>query len=327
MDFLGNRVLTATLAVLALGMGAAPAWGHGIVTIEDETMSFRATDFVSRNAITITQTGSTISLVDSTGFGGINPGDCRPGRVDLESGYVIEALCPRAGLGALRVNVGEREDDVNVKVNLPTRVIGGGGIDTITTANGDDNISGGDGNDIIDPGGGTDKVDGGQGSDTLRLKDEAPDASNCGTGNDMAEFDAFDRFTPDCEKAPITALSTADADDVAPHPTVRTTTRQRWDGRLQVRATSDEPTTFVAQAAVVIGENDFSLRPGRGRLDETVGAVELRPLMSARVKRIVGRAIHERRKVRLYVSVVATDDAGNSAIANARTITLVSPNR
>jgi len=326
MHQLGNRVLTVALTSLALGLSAAPAWGHGIVTIDDEQMSFRATDFVSRNAITVTQTGSTISLVDSTGFGGIDPGDCRPGRVDLESGYVIEALCPRAGIGALRVNAGEREDDINVKVNLHTRVIGGGGIDTITTANGDDNISGGDGNDVINPGGGTDKVDGGQGSDTLRLKDEAPDESDCGAGNDMAEFDAFDRFTPDCEKAPLTALSAANADDVAPHPTVRTATRQRWDARLQVRATSDEPTTFVAQAAIVIGEHDFSLRPGRGRLEETVGAVELRPQMSERVRKIVGRAIHERRKVRLFISVVATDDAGNSAIANAKTITLVSPN-
>jgi hypothetical protein len=325
MYFLENRVLLATLAAVALGLGAAPAWGHGIVTIEDGQMAFRATDFVSRNAITITQTGSTISLVDSTGFGGLDPGDCRPGRVDLESGYVIEALCSRSGIETIRVNSGEREDDINVKVNLPTRIVGGGGIDTITTGTADDNISGGDGNDVINPGGGTDKVDAGQGDDTLRLKDNAPDETDCGTGNDAAEFDAFDLFAADCERAPLTALS-SDADDVAPHPTVRTTTRQRWDSRLQVRATSDEPVEFVAQAAIVIGEHDFSLRPGRGRLEETVGAVELRPQMSDRVKRIVGRAIHEGRKVRLFVSVVATDRSGNSAIANAKTISLVSPN-
>jgi hypothetical protein len=322
MHLLGTRVLPVALTATALALSAAPAWGHGIVTVDDELLAFRATDFVSRNAITVTQTSSQISIVDSTGFGGLDPGDCRPGRVDLESGYVIEALCPRAGIGALRLNVGEREDDVTVKSNLPTRVIGGGGIDTITTGSGDDNISGGDGDDVIDPGAGTDKVDGGQGDDTLRMRDTAPDEVRCGDGTDASESDAFDLLAPDCERTPLEALA-ADADEIAPHPTVRAATRQRANGRLSVRATSDEPTTFVAQAAIVIGEHDYSLRPGRGRLSETVGAVDLRPRMSARVSRIVQRALDRHAAARLYISVVATDDSGNSAIVNAKRITLV----
>lgn len=321
---LEKRVLPLALVSAALGLGAASApsaSAHGIIEIRDETLSFRATDFVSRDALTVTQSGSQISIVNPTGFGGLDPGDCRPGRVDIETGYVIEALCPRSGIQNLRINSGEREDDIDVRVDLPTRVIAGGGADTVTTGASDDNISGGPGDDTIDPGSGSDKVDGGDGDEQLKLRDTLPDDVTCGPGNDAAEFDPFDQFAGDCERAPIVALGQRE-DEVAPHPTIRNAARQRGAGRLIVRATSDEPTTFVAQAAIVIGSQDFALRPGRGRLETTVGAVELQPRMSARTARIVRRALRSRRKVRLFITVVATDDHGNSSIANARTITL-----
>lgn len=66
---------------------------------------------------------------------------------------------------------------------IPTRVDGGAGDDTITTAAGNDTLSGGDGNDRINANGGSDWLQGDAGNDTLNGGDQN-DALVGGAGND-----------------------------------------------------------------------------------------------------------------------------------------------
>jgi hypothetical protein len=299
--------------IAAAGLVPATAGAHGIVTREGGTLAFRATDFVSQNNILVTQSADYISILDDRGAGGIDPGDCRPGRVALSTGYVIEALCARAGVTRLRINTGEREDDVEVRSSLPTTVIGGGGIDIVRTGAGDDEIRSGSGADRIDPGPGRDVVEAGEGDDVLRLEDGQADQARCGEGRDFVVFDApLDRIADDCESMPLRPL----ADNDAPRIRVSAAARQRWSGRLVVRAAADE------QARFVVRDQALALRPGRGKVDSDVGAAELRPRMNARVRGAVRRALARGDRVRLFVTVVATDATGNSSVRNVRPITL-----
>lgn len=310
---------TAALAVLLCGAGAVPAFAHGIVERDGNVLAFRATDFVSRNDISVALSGDTISIVDSTGLGGVDPGDCRPGRVDLDTGYVIEAICSRAGVGQVRVNVGEREDDVTANIPIPVRVIGGGGSDQISTGPATDLIEAGGGDDRIDAGGGSDRIVAGLGNDIVAAQDGVKDAVLCGEGLDaVTSFDPIDDIFDDCEPGPPQPR----ADDTAPVIRAAADTRQRARRQLSLRATADEPTRFVAQASMLVRDRDFPLKPGRGTLTSPEGAVLLTPTMTERELRVARRALREGRRVQVFVAIVGTDSSGNSSIRNLRTITL-----
>ena len=307
------------LAVLLCLAVAPPAFSHAIMERKGGVLAFRATDFVSRNDVSVQVSGSTISIVDSTGLGGVDPGDCRPGRVDLDTGYVIEALCARAGVAQVRINVGEREDDVVADIGIPVRVIGGGGIDHITTGPADDIIESGGGADRVRPGGGTDTVVTGEGEDQIERQDGAHDGLAGGDGRDaVISADPNDDVFDDCEPGPARPL----ADDTAPAIRAAADLRQRARSRVAIRATADEPSRFVAQASMVIRDRDFPLRPGRGRLRSAQGAILLRPQLSGREVRVARRALSRNQRVQVVIVVVATDRAGNSSIRNMRTITL-----
>jgi hypothetical protein len=307
------------VAVLLCAAAAPAAQAHGIVERDGNVLAFRATDFVSRNDISVVQSGETISIVDSTGLGGVDPGDCRPGRVDLDTGYVIEALCDRSGVGQVRVNVGEREDDVVADIGLPVRVIGGGGSDQIRTGPNNDRIDGGGGDDRIDGAGGQDAIQGGGGNDQVAAQDGTKDAILCGEGLDsVTSFDPIDGIFDDCEPGPPRPRE----DDTAPVIRAAADTRQRARRSLSLRATADEPTRFVAQASMLVRDRDFPLRPGRGTLTSPEGAIVLQPRMSERELRIARRAIEDGKRVQVFVAIVGTDGSGNSSIRNLRTITL-----
>ena len=311
---------TAVVAVLVCGAAAPSASAHGVVERDGAVLAFRATDFVSRNDISVALTSSTISIVDSTGLGGIDPGDCRPGRVDLDTGYVIEALCSRSGVGQVHVNVGEREDDVTADIPLPVRVIGGGGSDQIKTGPGNDIVEGGGGDDRIDAGGGSDRVVAGAGADVVAAQDGAKDNVLCGEGLDaVATSDVgLDDIFDDCEPGAPRPRE----DDTAPVIGAAADVRQRASRSLSLRVTADEPTRFVAQASMLVRDRDFPLKPGRGTLTSPQGAVLLTPQLTARELRVARRAIRAGRRVRVSVAIVGTDGSGNSSIRNVRTITL-----
>ena len=287
-------------------------------------LAFRATDFVSRNDVSAQATGDRISIVDSTGFGGLDSGDCRPGRVDLDTGYVIEAVCDNDGVEQVRINVGEREDDVLAELDIPVRVIGGGGADQIKTGSAGDVVSGGAGDDRIDAGGGEDRIAGGLGADVVAAQDSAKDSVQCGEGLDaMATFDAVDTIGDDCEPG----APRPRPDDTAPVGRVAGDLHQRAARRLSVRAAADEGARFVAQASMFLRDRDFPLKPGRGSISSGRGAVVLHPRLSAREVRIARRAIREGRKVDVFVTVVATDASGNSSIRSLKTIRSASRSR
>jgi hypothetical protein len=310
---------TAVLAVLLCLAAAPTAFGHAIMEREGSVLAFRATDFVSRNDISVQVSADTISIVDSTGLGGVDPGDCRPGRVDLDTGYVIEALCSRAGVGQVRVNAGEREDDIVADIPIPVRVIGGGGIDQIRTGPMNDIIEAGQGDDRIDPGAGEDRIVGDEGADVIAAQDGVRDVVLCGEGIDaLASFDPVDALGGDCEPGQPRPRE----DDTAPVIRAAADRRQRLRRQLTLRATANEPARFVAQASMLVKSRDFPLRPGRASLSSDEGAIVLQPRLSPREVRVARRALREDRRVQVFIAIVATDAAGNSSIRNMRTVTL-----
>src|SRR3712207_9527961 len=70
----------AALAVLVAAAAAPPALAHGILEREGSVLAFRATDFVSRNDISVQMSGDTISAIDSTGLGGVRSEERRVGK-------------------------------------------------------------------------------------------------------------------------------------------------------------------------------------------------------------------------------------------------------
>jgi Ca2+-binding RTX toxin-like protein len=310
---------TAALAVLVCTATAPPALGHAIIERHGGVLAFRATDFVSRNDVSVSASADTISIVDSTGFGGLDPGDCRPGRVDLDTGYVIEALCDNDGVEQIRINVGEREDDVTAELPIPIRVIGGGGTDQIKTGPANDIIESGSGDDRIDTGAGEDRIEAGMGADIVALQDDRKDTVLCGEGLDaMASFDPIDDIADDCEPG----APQPRADDTAPVLRVAADLRQRAQRRLSVRAAASEGARFVAQASMLVRDRDFPLKPGRGSLSSGEGAIVLHPVLSPREQRVARRAIGDGKRVEVFITVVATDASGNSSLRSLRTIRL-----
>jgi hypothetical protein len=310
---------TAALAVLLCSASASPAFGHAIIERQGSVLAFRATDFVSRNDVSVSLSADRISIVDSTGFGGLDPGDCRPGRVDLDTGYVIEAICDNDGVEQVRINVGEREDDVTADIPLNVRIIGGGGIDQIKTGSGNDIIESGSGDDRIDSGTGEDRVEGGLGNDIFSVQDNVKDTVLCGEGLDaLASFDPIDDIGDDCEPGAPAPRS----DDTAPVLRVAGDLHQRAQRRLSVRAAANEGARLVAQASMLVKDKDFPLKPGRGTLSSGTGAILLHPELSARELRVAQRAIREHKRVEVFITVVATDASGNSSLRSLRTIRL-----
>jgi RTX calcium-binding nonapeptide repeat (4 copies) len=315
-----SRSLRVALAATFLCLAAAPpVLAHGIMEREGAVLAFRATDFVSRNDINVSVSADAISVIDSTGVGGLDPGDCRPGRVDLDTGYVIEAICPREGVEQVRVNAGEREDDIVADIPIPVRAIGGGGIDQIRTGSLNDIIDAGAGDDRIEPGAGEDTIEGGEGDDVIAAQDSVKDTVVCGEGLDaLASFDPIDDLSDDCEAGGPRPR----ADDTAPVIRAAADVRQRLRRQLTLRVTADEPARFVAQASMATRSRDFPLKPGRGRLASAEGAIIIHPTLSEREVRVARRSLREGRRVQVFVAIVATDNSGNSSIRNMRTITL-----
>lgn len=315
-----RRALRLAVPALLLGAVAAPpAFSHAVMEREGSTIAFRATDFVSRDEVTVTLRGDVISFLNPTGFGGLDPGDCRPGRVDLDTGYVIEALCSRAGVAQVRINTGEREDKIVADIPIRVRAIGGGGADEIRTGPLNDLIESGSGDDRIDPGGGEDAVFAGLGNDVIALQDGRSDIVSCHDGIDaVVSFDPVDRIIEDCEPGPPPERT----DTTPPVARVALDRRQHARRNVSLRVTANEPARFVAQAYLIIGDRDYGLKPGRGTVSPP-GARLLRPRLSARELRLARRALRRHQRVRVVVAVVATDAAGNSSIRNVPAITII----
>jgi len=330
--------LSAILAAAVTATWVAGAGAHSIVRVNGGEVTSLSADATSLNTLTAKMSGSRIELRDPTVDGGIDPGSCDPGEVD-ENGFVIQTFCPAGGVKLLRLDVGDREDQVTADLPFPVALLGGEGADvlragssadTVSGDAGDDELVAGAGDDTVVGGLGVDRVDAGTGNDTVRVRDGLADSIVCGDGADRVEADTLDDVATDCEAAERTATAPppdegGGARDRTP-PRVETggSTIQRLgrSARITLAATSSERGTVAASGALEVGGTGLPLTGRRARVAVAGAGVELKIRLTRSQQRVVRRALRRGRRVTVRLEVVATDSAGNSAAVRAPRIRL-----
>jgi RTX calcium-binding nonapeptide repeat (4 copies) len=164
-----NRIrlllIAASFAVAALVAPAAAS--AATVSVSGGTASFAAATGET-NHLSVSYSGASyIQFYDSgvttmTAGAGCQPVPFAPQKV----------VCPRLGLTAITIDLGDGNDSVNegyfyYTIQLPTTIFGGPGDDNIQAGAGNDTISGGTGNDTINGNSGNDTIDGNEGADTI----------------------------------------------------------------------------------------------------------------------------------------------------------------
>ncbi len=340
-----RRVVAGAVLALALALaGPASADAHSIIRTNGPEVSYLSSDATSLNTLTITPNGNDVEFKDPTVDGGIDYGSCRPGQAD-GNGYVIQAFCAKAGLGKLRVDLGEREDTLKISVALPVQALGGPGADRLDTSDADDVLVGGDGNDTLLPNGGNDKVlagagdddvaggagnddlqlgtgkdkvDGGDGDDVIHARDGESDTIVCGAGTDRVEADTIDSI-PDSagceqvERTASTASGTSVADRRAPALHLGYDPRQKLSrGRVAVVATTTEAGSLAASGFLSTEGLRLPLKARRVIVKVGGGGGTLVARLSSLQQREAKRARRNGKPVIAELSIVATDAAGNS---------------
>jgi hypothetical protein len=360
----GDGALFCTLAlaaVLALVLPAV-ASAHSLVRVRGSDVSYTSSDATSLNNLTVKATNTDIDFRDPTVDGGIDVGSpCRPGDLNA-SGQPIQALCTRNGISLVRIDVGEREDTVEVSFDITVQVLGGNGADRLTTAggtdvvvggngsdqlssgagndnvlagDGDDAIAAGEGNDQVQGGGGLDSVDAGSGDDDIRVRDGARDTVSCGDGTDTVDADSLDEIAGDCEKVTRSETTGAPASTDPGQPTGqvaaadKTAPRVRAGaltvqkaGVIRVFATSSEVGAIAASGYVSIAGVRYPVPVVRQDVALDGGGVKLTLRMARSTLTRVRRALRKRLPVNVRIGVVATDRAGNSSETRAPIIRL-----
>jgi hypothetical protein len=350
------RSLPALIAAAGALAAAPAAHAHSLVRTGGNEVAYLSSDAVSLNTLVVKRSGSNIDFRDPTVSGGLDPGPCTPGEVtDDANAWLIQVLCPAAGADRLRIDLGDREDSATVQVDLPTALVGGPGVDRLTTAGGTDSVAGDDGDDVITTGAGDDQVNagdgddevdaglgndvveaglgadavaGGDGDDDLRARDGIADAVRCGAGTDTVEADTLDDVALDCEtvhRLPTPAPAgggTTGRDRVAPRVRVGGPTVQRAS-RLHILATSSERGTLSASGFVDVAGLALPVSAARQRVGVGGGGVRLTVRLPARARREAARAWRRGRRVTVRLGVVGTDRAGNSAEVQAPRIRLL----
>ena len=99
-------------------------------------ITFTSPDATSTNTLRLRPTGSQIEFHDPTVDGGIDPGHCAPGELSSPGIFgevVIQAFCPAAGVQAVRVDLGARDDTATVSLAIPVLISGGPRISVVAT--------------------------------------------------------------------------------------------------------------------------------------------------------------------------------------------------
>jgi Ca2+-binding RTX toxin-like protein len=332
------QALTVAAAAAALAL-PAPAAAHSLVRVTNGEVTSLSADATSLNTLTARMAGSRIELRDPTVDGGMDVGPCDPGEVDA-SGFVIQAFCPREGVELVRIDAGDREDQVTAALPIPVALLGGQGADrlrsgpaddTLAGDAGDDTLSAGDGADTLIGGAGVDDLSAGAGGDTVNVRDGLADRVRCGDGVDEVRADTLDEVDADCEAVAREATvpppddGGGGRDRTAPRVEAGASTRQRIGRRpgVRVAATSSERGTIAASGVLDVAGLGLPLRSRRARVTVAGGGAELRIRLSRSQVREVRRALRRGRRVTVRLSVVATDAAGNSAATRAPRIRLV----
>ena len=328
-------------AIVALAAAPACAGAHAIIRPAGDVITFTSPDATSTNTLTLRPTGSQIEFRDPTVDGGIDPGHCTAGELSppgIFGEVVIQAFCPAAGVQAVRVDLGERDDAATVSLAIPVVISGGPGSDELRGGSGGDQLGGDDGNDTVAGGDGPDvlagglgvnDVSGGTGDDDIRVRDGIRDIVRCATGTDSVDADTLDEIDADCEavtrtstKAPVPAGQT---DRVAPRVRADAPTRQRISRtrRIRIFARSTETGFAVASATLNIAGLRVPLKVVRRPVRTPNQRVTITMTLTQLHWRQARRALRRNRAVSARFSVVATDRAGNSRRANPVAVRLV----
>ena len=315
-----RRVLLLALAVAAAL--PATASGHAFVRVDGGTLLYWARDAGAASTLTVTASANRIRIVDPGVYGGIDPGTCDPGAVD-RAGSIVEVLCPRGSVTSLRVEVGPEDDGVTI------REAGGGAplASLVLLGPGSDKVSGGGGADVLYGGEGTDVLDGVAGDDELHAQDGLADQLACGAGRDRAIVDPADPFDVSCESTeprlgppepeptateapPGNTPPPGSGDTVAPTLEARAPRSQRVTRRRAVRlfVLTNEEGRLRVTGSVVAGGRRMKLA-GVSKLVTVAGEEQT---LTLRPTRALRRALARGRKARATLTVVATDQAGNT---------------
>jgi hypothetical protein len=324
------RSLPSLIACAALLWLAPAAGAHSLIRISGGLASYISVDAVSLNTLTVRPSGANIEFRDPTAYQGTDAGNpCTPGEVN-GAGELLQAFCPAASISQVRIDLGDREDTAVVAPGVPSTVLGGEGADALTMGDAADSVDGGGGNDriaaggggdIVDAGLGVDDIDAGPGDDDIRVRDGEADTVRCGDGGDRVAADGADTVAGDCEAvsrtatAPPAGSGTTATDKRPPVVDVSAVTMQRLGRRGVVRVvgTSSERGTLGASGYIDIAGLRRPLGNVSRRITAPGGGAELALKLSRSLVREAKRALRRKRRVTVYLSVVATDAAGNSA--------------
>jgi hypothetical protein len=270
----------------------------------------------------------------------MDPGNCTPGDLtDDANSWIIQTFCPAAGVQSVRLDLGEREDTATVSVDIPATLLGGPGADRlqggpaadqVSGDDGDDTLAGGGGGDVLVGGLGVDEVSGEAGDDDVRVRDGIQDLVRCGDGSDKVDADTLDEIDADCEavlRTPTAAPpgTTAVRDRVAPRLEVGAPARRRigTSRRVGLFATSTERGYVAASGALRIDDLALPVIVARRPIAVGGAGAELAVTLSRGQWRQALRALRRHRPVSVRLTVVATDEAGNSREARPVVIRLV----
>lgn len=269
--------------------------------------------------------------------------------------YVIEVFCRKMGLARVSIDVGPNQDKVLVKLADPQWQVvgvaggtasdritvqgntndvlsgdqgsdivdGGGGNDDLRGEDGDDTLVGGPGNDKIQAGTGADKVDGGDGDDEILTPDGLADTVSCGSGADKVKGDTVDSIGPDCEAvergfvAPPADQPAGD-DKTKPRVQVGGSTMQRVSKRrrsISLAVVSNEKGEVSASGFLDSNGFNLPLKSKSFKIDVAGGGVLLKIVIPNAVMKHVLRDFKRGKRPVARLNVVATDVAGNAAIA------------
>jgi RTX calcium-binding nonapeptide repeat (4 copies) len=330
-----RRAVLPALALLALAPATAAA--HSVVRIAGDTVRYTSEDATSLNTLTVALAGERIDFTDRTVDGGIDPGSCDPGEISNDANaWILQALCPRAPIARLHVDLGEREDRATVDVPLPVVLIGGPGSDVLRTGapadqvrgdDGNDDLAAGGGNDVVDGGLGFDALSGGDGDDLVRDADGLADRIECGAGADRVEADTTDVVAADCETVGRTAVNppagVATNDTTAPVVRAGGPTLQRLRrGRVHLLATTSEVGTLAASGSVDVAGISLPVQADRKRVSVAGGGARLVIRLTRKHMRLCRRALTRGRRASIRMFAVGTDLAGNSRRAKPMRIRL-----
>ena len=333
-------VRAALAAVVALAAAPACAGAHAIIRPAGDVITFTSPDATSTNTLTLRPAGAQIEFHDPTVDGGIDPGHCTPGERSAPGFFgevVVQAFCPAAGVQAVRVDLGERDDSATVSLAIPVVVSGGPGSDELRGGSGsdqlggddgNDTVAGGDGPDVLTGGLGADDVSGDTGDDDIRVRDGVRDIVRCAAGADTVDADTLDEIDADCEavtRSQTTAPGPSTTDRLAPRVRADAPTRQRISRTRRVRifARSTETGFAAASGTLNIAGRRVPLKVARRPIRTANRRVTITVTLTQLHWRQARRALRRNRAVSARISVVATDRAGNSRNAGAVTVRLV----